>query len=170
MKKHKMLIVDDEENIRHALRRTFRKDNYEIETADGAEQAYELIRQHRFDVIICDHKMPKIAGADFLSSMRHNFPNTLRIMLSGQADLDATIKLINDKSVDRFISKPWDDDELRAIVNVALIERDAQDCAQRREESIEQTDNCQVELLRLELDYPGIADILLDGEGAIIID
>jgi DNA-binding NtrC family response regulator len=170
MKKKRMLIIDDEENIRNALRRTFRKDNFDIKTADGAETAYELIRQHEFDVIICDHKMPKIAGADFLSSMRKNFPKALRIMLSGQADLDATIKLINDKSADRFISKPWDDDELRAIVNVALIERESRDKANRQKEAVEKTDNNQVELLRLELDYPGIADIILDGEGAIIID
>ncbi|WDT73298.1 MAG: response regulator [Candidatus Manganitrophus sp.] len=118
--KHLLLFVDDEENILHALRRIFRKEPYEILTAVSAKEGLSLIESHPVALIISDHRMPEMEGTEFLAKVRERKPDIMRIMLTGYADMKAAVEAINQSQVYRYISKPWNDDDLRLTVREAL--------------------------------------------------
>ncbi|MBS7660778.1 response regulator [Pseudomonas lalucatii] len=115
-----LLLVDDEENILKSLRRLLRQEPYEILMADGAGQALQLLEAHRVDLVISDARMPGMDGASLLSEVQQRWPECMRILLTGHADIGTTIKAINQGQIFRYISKPWDDDELRLIIRQAL--------------------------------------------------
>ncbi|WP_439888736.1 HD domain-containing phosphohydrolase [Pseudomonas sp. MBLB4123] len=115
-----LLLVDDEENILKSLRRLLRQEPYEILMASGGEQALQLLEQHQVDLVISDARMPGMDGASLLSEVQQRWPECLRILLTGHADIGTTIRAINQGQIFRYISKPWDDDELRMIIRQAL--------------------------------------------------
>ncbi|WP_028583298.1 ATPase, T2SS/T4P/T4SS family [Desulfogranum mediterraneum] len=117
---YRILIVDDEPHILDSMRRVFRKENYRIETASSAREALELMRRKEFQLIISDHMMPGMTGAELLQKVREVYPDTIRIMLTGHADTSAIIGAIKDGAVYRFILKPAQDDDLRVTVALAL--------------------------------------------------
>lgn len=116
----RLLLVDDEENILRSLQRVLRKEPYELLTANSAEQALTLLGQQRFDMVISDARMPGMDGPTLLTEVRSRWPSTIRILLTGYADMSSTIRAINDGRIYRYISKPWDDDELRLTIQQAL--------------------------------------------------
>ncbi|NQD94089.1 response regulator, partial [Pseudomonas sp. CrR25] len=115
-----LLLVDDEENILKSLRRLLRNEPYQILTASGGEQALQLLDQQPVDLVISDARMPGMDGASLLTAVQQRWPDCLRILLTGHADIGTTIKAINQGQIYRYISKPWDDDELRLIIRQAL--------------------------------------------------
>ncbi|MDX1587637.1 MAG: ATPase, T2SS/T4P/T4SS family [Oleiphilaceae bacterium] len=117
---YRLLFVDDEPHVLSSLRRAFRKENYEIHCAADAREALSLIQQQTFHLMITDYKMPGMSGAELLQEVKRMAPDTLRIMLTGQADTQAVMSAINEGAVYRFILKPWNDDELRVTVALAL--------------------------------------------------
>ncbi|WP_156503947.1 response regulator, partial [Oleiphilus sp. HI0066] len=104
----KILVVDDEEQILDSLRRLFRSNDFEIICETNPIEAIEILSITRFDVIICDMRMPQMSGADFLVRAKKIRPAAERILLTGYADLDSTIKSINDAQIYAFVTKPWD--------------------------------------------------------------
>ncbi|MFT6906245.1 MAG: FixJ family two-component response regulator, partial [Oleiphilaceae bacterium] len=122
--KYRILIVDDEENIRKALRRVFRRENYEIITAETAGKALLILGETPCQLMITDYKMPGITGADLLREVKALYPETIRILLTGQADSDAVMAAIKDGAVYKFILKPWNDDDLRITVALGLEQYD----------------------------------------------
>lgn len=118
--KHLLLFVDDEENILHALRRIFRKEPYEILTAVSAIEGLNLIASEPVSLIVSDHRMPEMEGTEFLAKVRERNPDIMRIMLTGYTDMKAAVEAINQSQVYRYISKPWNDDDLRLTVREAL--------------------------------------------------
>lgn len=116
----KLLLVDDEENILRSLQRVLRKEPYTLTTATSGDQAMGLMAEGRFDLVISDARMPGMDGPSLLSAIKKKYPWCIRILLTGYADIDSTIKAINDGQIYRYISKPWDDDELRLIIRQAL--------------------------------------------------
>jgi len=118
--KYRLLFVDDEENILNALRRVFRQENYEILTANSADQALSILAEHPCQLMITDYKMPGMTGADLLRAVKKKHPDTIRILLTGQADTDAVMAAIKDGAVYKFILKPWNDDDLRVTVALGL--------------------------------------------------
>ncbi len=118
---HSLLFVDDEENILNALKRTFRKEQYRIITANSGVEGLSVIENEKISVVLSDHRMPGMEGAEFLSEVRKKYPDTLRMMLTGYADMQAVMNAINHGEVYRFITKPWDDDEIRCIVKDAIL-------------------------------------------------
>jgi CheY-like chemotaxis protein len=115
-----LLIVDDEESILSSLRRLMRRDGYRIVTANDGATALELLDQHPVDVIVTDQRMPKMTGTEFLRRVRERFPDTIRIVLSGYTELDSVTSAINDGAVYKFLTKPWEDDQLRANISEAF--------------------------------------------------
>jgi len=161
-----LLVVDDEENVRNALRRSLRKDNYVVHTAAGPEEGLELLKQHRIDLVISDHLMPKMTGLDFLKLVHDRHPDVGRMMLTGHADMDTAIKAINEGEIYRFLQKPWDDVELKVIVHLAVehveLERENRKllAAVRRQAAF---------IHDLEDKFPGISTVVRDAEGAILL-
>ena len=119
-RKHTVLFVDDEENILHALRRLFRREGYHILTATSGPEGLELVRENEVSLVISDQRMPQMIGAEFLGHVRDLAPHAVRIMLTGYSDIEAATQAINEGGVYRYITKPWDDEELKITVREAL--------------------------------------------------
>ncbi len=117
---HSVLLVDDEENILNALNRTFRKEHYRIITASSGLEGLAVIEKEIITLVISDHRMPGMEGVEFLSEVRKKSPDTIRMMLTGYADMQSVMNAINQGEVYRFITKPWDDEEIRFVVRDAI--------------------------------------------------
>lgn len=115
-----LLCVDDEPNILAGLRRTFHKDGYRILTATSGAEGLRLLESEAVDLLISDMRMPVMDGAQFLAKVKEARPDTVRILLTGYADIDSTIDAINQGEIYRYIAKPWDEREVRLIVRGAL--------------------------------------------------
>lgn len=112
-KRRSLLLVDDEVNIVSALKRLLRPDGYEIHSAHSGEQGLELLARQPVDVIISDQRMPGLSGADFLRQARILRPDTIRIMLSGYTELQSVTDAVNEGAIYKFLTKPWNDAQLR---------------------------------------------------------
>ena len=122
--KAKVLFVDDEPRVLNSMRVMFRRD-FELFLAPGGEEALAILRDHDIDVIVSDHRMPTMTGVELLSAARTQSPRSLRILLTGYADLDAVEGSINSGEVFRFLTKPCPPDELRnSVLLAARIARD----------------------------------------------
>jgi response regulator RpfG family c-di-GMP phosphodiesterase len=115
-----LLLVDDEENILRSLKRILRKEPYDISTATSGEEALALLNEQKFDLVISDARMPGMDGPTLLSEIKKKWPWCIRILLTGYADINSTIKAINEGQIYRYISKPWDDEELKLVIRQAL--------------------------------------------------
>jgi CheY-like chemotaxis protein len=118
-KKPKMLVVDDEPDNLDLLYRTFRRD-FSVLKADSGVRALELLAEEgEVAVIISDQRMPEMKGTEFLSKTLPQFPNTVRIILTGFTDIEDLVDAINSGQVYKYITKPWDPNELKAVVEKA---------------------------------------------------
>ena len=108
-----LLIVDDEVGMISALQRLLRREGYRILTAGSAQEGFELLATHDVQVILSDQRMPQMSGTEFLSRVRDLYPDTIRIILSGYTDLDTVTGAVNRGAIYKFLTKPWDDDQLR---------------------------------------------------------
>ncbi|MBZ0157347.1 MAG: Flp pilus assembly complex ATPase component TadA [Alphaproteobacteria bacterium] len=115
-----LLFVDDEEDVLNALRRIFLEENYRILTAPSAEKVLSLMQENAVHLVISDYKMPGMTGSELLREIKERWPETIRIMLTGHADVNAIMGAINEGAVYKFITKPWNDDDLRITVSLAL--------------------------------------------------
>jgi DNA-binding NtrC family response regulator len=115
-----LLLLDDEENILHALTRLLRRDGYQIFTASTAHDAFEILGRNAVQVIISDQRLPDTSGTEFLSRVKDLYPDTVRLVLSGYTDLRSVTEAINRGAIYKFLTKPWDDDELRAQIQEAF--------------------------------------------------
>ena len=116
----RILIVDDEEAILETMTFTF-MDAYDVLTTSDPTQAIGIMEENSpIAVVITDQRMPGMTGVELLSEVYEKFPETIRIILTGFADSEATIKAINDGHIYGYINKPWEPDELKAIVRRAV--------------------------------------------------
>lgn len=118
--KHSLLCVDDEPDIIAALERLFRK-KYTIYKATSALQALEILAAHsEISVIISDQRMPQMSGVEFLEKTQKTHPQAVRILLTGYTDIESVIKAINAGQVYRYVTKPWDPNDLLTAVDQAV--------------------------------------------------
>ena len=115
-----LLLVDDEENITAALVRLLRRDGYTILRANSGQGGLDLLAQQKVGVIISDQRMPGMTGTEFLIKVKERYPDTVRIVLSGYTELNSVTDAINRGAVYKFLTKPWEDDLLRANVDEAF--------------------------------------------------
>jgi response regulator RpfG family c-di-GMP phosphodiesterase len=116
----RILCVDDEENVLRSLKRLFISEDYEVLTALSGPDALKLLKESEIPVILSDQRMPVMSGAKFLEKSREISPDSIRIILTGHADVEAAIGAINLGGASRYVSKPWNDNELLLVVKEAL--------------------------------------------------
>lgn len=115
-----LLLVDDEQNVINALSRLFRREGYRILTANSPAEAFELLAKNAVQVIVSDQRMPDMTGTEFFSRVRQLYPATMRIVLTGYTDIDSVKDAINRGAIYKFLTKPWEDDELRDQIREAF--------------------------------------------------
>ena len=165
--KYKLLFVDDDQKVTQGIRRNLAELDYEIFTADSGQQALEILSREQVSVVVSDEKMPGMTGAEFLSKVRDLYPDTIRIILTGQASLEATVKAINEGEVYRFLLKPCNTTELIFTIRQALKQREL---VVQSNKLLELTRR-QSELLQtLETECPGIVEVKTNSDGAIIVE
>lgn len=114
--KIKVLYVDDEENNLVAFRANFRK-IYDVYTSNSAKSALELLKKTPVQIIISDQRMPDITGVEFLEQTIDLYPESIRLLITGQADIEVVIEAINRGQVSKYIQKPWDWDKLSGAID-----------------------------------------------------
>ncbi|MCW7754157.1 response regulator [Desulfobotulus sp. H1] len=115
-----VFFVDDEPRILQSLRRLFRNEGYTLHTFDSPLEALELVPDLRPAVVVVDQRMPRMTGLELLEEIRKISPATVRIMLTAYSDVDVVVGGLNSWTVNVFLKKPWDDEELRTEVRNAI--------------------------------------------------
>jgi EAL domain-containing protein (putative c-di-GMP-specific phosphodiesterase class I)/DNA-binding response OmpR family regulator len=118
--RHRILLVDDEPAILKSLKRLLRSEDFEILVANGGTEALQILAEVDVQVMLTDYKMPDMNGAELIQVVRQEYPHIISLILSGQADLEQVITLLNSKSAMRFIQKPWSNKEIVRIVDQAF--------------------------------------------------
>ena len=116
-----ILLVDEEKNILRALQRLLMDENYQVLTATNGEEALALLAAHPgVQLVMADYRIEGLDGIDFLKQVKEGWPNTIRIVLSGFADMASIVLAINEGQIYKFVPKPWNDEELRMTIAKAL--------------------------------------------------
>ena len=121
---HTVLLVDDEPNVLEGLSRALHKESYEILTANSAEQAAEILDRHAVDLIVSDEEMPGMSGTEFLGRVAQQYPDTVRLVLTGHPTLPAALRAINEGKVYQFFTKPCNEIDLAITIRRALEQKD----------------------------------------------
>jgi putative nucleotidyltransferase with HDIG domain len=117
---HTVLFVDDEVNILKALQRLLRNEEMNVLCTDRASEALEIVARDPVQVVVTDQRMPEMSGVDLLSKVRERQPDLVRMLLTGYTEIDVAVDAINRGQIYRLITKPWNDDELRATIRQAF--------------------------------------------------
>ena len=144
-----LLLVDDEEEVGAALERLLRRDGYRILRATSGQEGLAILAQNEVGVIISDQRMPGMTGVEFLTQVKELHPQTIRIILSGYADLDSVTAAINQGSIYKFFVKPWDSNTLRADLVEAFWRYDM---ARQKEHLMQEIQSANVLLAQVNLD------------------
>jgi two-component system, probable response regulator PhcQ len=162
-----ILLVDDEPHITEALKRALRKEPYTFLTAISAAEAETLLATHSVDAIISDEQMPGISGSEFLTRARKNYPNAIRMILSGQASLEAAVRAINEGEVYRFFLKPVNPTDLAFTLRQALEHKQLEEQSRRL---LKQFKKQAETMAKLKRDSETIMHLDTDDQGAIMVD
>ena len=161
-----ILLVDDEKNVIASLKRSLFDESYKILSARDGEEGLEMLKRERVKVVVSDEHMPGMSGAEFLAEVKERYQDIIRIMLTGHASLDTTMKAVNRGEIYRFFTKPWNDYEIKLAIRSAIEKYDLE----RENHRLLSTVRRQaVELRLLSKKYPGITDMTRDEDGVIIV-
>ena len=164
---HAILVVDDEPAIRDMLTQALSQEPYEVLCADSAEEALNIIAQEPVDVVLSDDKMPGMSGTEFLAIVRRQYPDTIRMILTGHASLESAIHAINEGEIYRFFTKPCNMVDLMVTIRQALQHKDLMAENQRLLQTVRQQ---SLSLETLERQHPGITKVKRDQNGTVIVD
>jgi len=138
-----ILYVDDEENNLISFKANFRI-KYNVFTAISGQSALELLEKTNISVIITDQRMPEMTGVAFLEKVCELYPDTIRILLTGYADISAVIDAVNKGKIYQYLSKPWNENELDQTI------QDAYELYSKKQETMEQFSKLEVSNEQLE--------------------
>lgn len=161
-----ILLVDDERHVLDALQRTLRGEGYRILLASDAHSALAQLDAERIDLILSDIDMPDIDGVELIKQVRREYPDVVRMLLTGDASLESAVHAINDGEVHRYLTKPWDSAELRATLRDACARLDELRTAAAASQRVTLRERLLGELAR---EHPGILTVELDN-GVYSID
>lgn len=164
---HKILLVDDEPHVLDGLKRILRKEDYEVLKAESAEKALELLAQEPVDAVISDEKMTGMCGSEFLAHVYQRYPETIRIILTGHADLEVALKAINLGHIYRFLVKPINEMELKVTIRQAIQHKKLITESHRLLNTVRHQ---KALIQELERENPGITKVKRDEIGAVILD
>jgi DNA-binding NtrC family response regulator len=128
-KKHSVLIVDDEPDILFSLRGLLRRE-FDLHTAESGSEALKVLAERSIQVVMTDQRMPEMTGVELLDCVKAKYPDTIRMVFTGYADIKAVVDGINTGGLFRYITKPWDPDDLIALLHEAA--RHYDDLVERR--------------------------------------
>jgi response regulator RpfG family c-di-GMP phosphodiesterase len=117
-KKIAILYVDDEENNLLSFKATFRIKHHVL-TAISGDEALKILANTHVDIIITDQRMPEMTGVEFLEKVLENYPEPMRILLTGYADMNAVVEAVNKGKIFHYVTKPWNEEELDLTINKA---------------------------------------------------
>lgn len=118
---YSILIVDDENEILSALNRLFYdREDITVHLAKSGKEGLKILENHPVDIVISDQIMPGMSGAEFLNEVNRLYPETIRMLLTGYSNMEAAIDAINKGGISRYLSKPWNDEEIILIVDQAI--------------------------------------------------
>ena len=120
MNEETVLFVDDEANLLNALRRELRGEPYEIVTAPSGPAGLDCMAALDAAVVVSDHQMPGMSGVEFLSQVRDRWPDTYRVMMTAFGDIETISSAVNLGGIHRFLTKPWNPDDLRLTIQEGL--------------------------------------------------
>ncbi|MFH1486948.1 MAG: HD domain-containing phosphohydrolase, partial [Chloroflexota bacterium] len=120
---HTLLLVDDDRPVLLSLHRLFRREGYDIRMATSGKAGLEAMAERPADLVISDQRMPEMSGVEFLASVRQAYPDTVGILLTAYREVDTAIEAINAAKVYAFVTKPWNNSELRMTVARALLQQ-----------------------------------------------
>ena len=120
MRNHAVLFVDDEVNILKAVKRLLRNEPWEVQCASRPQEALELLHTQTVQVVVSDQRMPEMSGVDLLAAVRERHPDVVRMMLTGYTEMNVAVEAINRGEIFRLITKPWNDEELKATLRQAF--------------------------------------------------
>lgn len=161
-----LLIVDDEFSIRRLLARILRKSGVQVITADSVATAEMLLLYNEVDLVLCDHEMPGEKGLSFLCRLKQQYPDMVRVLITGHADFAMTVEAINDAQVHYCISKPFETSEIQDLVTDLLGWGDKREAAPQRAFTQQQ----RADMRELAQHHPGIADVRRDTQGAVLLE
>lgn len=167
MEKKRILIVDDDPNVLKALLRVLHDESYEVATAESALEAKSKIEREKIQLVISDAVMPVTSGHELLAWVRDNYPEIIRTMFTGKADLRAVMRAVNEGEIYRFFTKPWDPVELKLSIRLGL---EKYDLEKQRAILLNVVRQQRDELDRIEEEFPGISSVKRDMYDAIVLD
>jgi two-component system, probable response regulator PhcQ len=162
-----ILFVDDEPLVTEALKRALRKEPYRVLSAQSAAQGMEILARQPVDVVISDEMMPGMPGSEFLALVCRDYPDTVRIILTGHANLKSAIRAINEGQVYRFLTKPCNELELIVTLRQALQHKELMAKSRRLLQAVKHQHSI---LEDLEKAHPGITSVERDSRGVIVLD
>lgn len=163
----KVLLVDDDESLLDALKRILRKESYEVLTAYSANEALKVVQATAVSVVIVDQEMPEMRGTEFLRVLKKKSPETVRIMLTGNPQLDTALMAINEGEIYRFFTKPCNDIDLIFAIREAIKQQEL--IAQSRR-LIEMMRAQKHYIEKLEQEAPGITNVKRSATGAVMVE
>ena len=167
MKRHAVLLVDDEPNIVNALRRSLRDEDYDIYVAHNGQEALELLKHQKIDLVVSDQIMPGMTGVELLKRVRLRYPDTARMMLTGNANLNMAADAINFGEVDRMLVKPWEEAELKFSLQLCL---EQMELRKQQRFLLAKAQEEGDKLGELERNHPGILSLHKDTDGKIFLE
>jgi CheY-like chemotaxis protein len=115
-----VLFVDDEVNVQNAVRRLLRREPYDLLLVSSGQEALEVLKQRRVQLVISDQRMPGMTGTELLRQVRLRWPETIRVILSGYAEVNTIIAAINEGEIYKYLTKPWNDEEIKLHIRRAI--------------------------------------------------
>ncbi|RJR14729.1 MAG: response regulator [Nitrospiraceae bacterium] len=161
-----ILLVDDERSVVSSLKRALMDEPYNIFTANSGIEGLSILKDNRIKIVISDEKMPGMQGSEFLSAVKKLFPDTIRIILTGHASIQAAMNAVNNGEIYRFFAKPWNEIELKLAIRSAIEKYDLEDENKRLLKTVKRQ---ACELQQLEKSYPGITSMEKDDEGNLVL-
>jgi two-component system, probable response regulator PhcQ len=161
-----ILFVDDEHQVTDALLRVMRLLPFELLSATSAASALEILKTTHVDVVVSDEQMPGMSGSVFLAQVRRQYPHTIRIILSGQASLEAAVRAINEGEVYRFLLKPCNPTDLIFTIKQALAHKKLEQQSRRLLREFQK----QAALIQSAKHSSALTHLETDDQGAIVID
>lgn len=162
---YRILIIDDDPNVISALKRLLHWGPFIVESAADGKEAITILREKAVDLVICDEHMPGPSGTQVLRYIKENWPETIRVMLSGRIDTDVALKAVNEGEAYRLLSKPWNDADLMVTVRQGLEHGDLIKENRRLADEMRKYKNT---IDSLEEQFPGITSKNIDSEGFYI--
>ncbi len=121
MQKNNILFVDDEPKVLSAIERALGiKAGYSLSFAESGKEALEMLKSEPCKVLVSDVKMPHFNGLDFLVKVKELYPDIIRVVLSGHNDVQLVLEAVNKRSIDRYLTKPWDVEDLKATLSQCI--------------------------------------------------